>query len=265
MVNVDRASLHIHCVGEGIPIVVLEAGLGNDGSIWSEVQPEIGLFTRACVSDRAGMGYSTPAHRPHTNRQMAGELHMLLERAGLTGPYVLVGHSMGGMNVRLFASEHADEVAGMVLVDAMTEEESTRYYTLIPNAAMAEFKEGLRKLDEGLDFDTLMAGLADMGSSSRSIGDKPLVVLTRGKEDVRPGTSPEVAAQMLRAWQDMQAQLPRLSSNSAHIVAPNSSHFIQADAPKLVVAAVHEVVQAARTHARVNENALSTIAAEDAR
>jgi pimeloyl-ACP methyl ester carboxylesterase len=229
------------------------------------VQPQIGRFTRACAYDRAGMGYSSgAAPSPHTNRRMARELHALLGRAGLGSPYVLVGHSMGGINVRLFASEHFDEVAGMVLVDAMTDEQPSRYWALIPDSDMAEFRAGLSRLHEGLDFDSLVAGFAEMRASSRSIGDKPLVILTRGKEEMLPGGSPEHTARMLGVWHEMQADLSHLSTNAVQIVAENSRHFIQWDAPRLVVASVREVVGASRTHARVNGSILSSLAHESA-
>ncbi len=255
-------SLHIHCVGVGAPTVVLDAGLGGDGSVWNEVLPEVGRLTRACAYDRAGMGYSHGAPpRPHTNRQMARELHSLLEIAGLEGPYVLVGHSMGGINVRLFASEHESDVAGMVLVDATVD--PLRTWSLMPEAELAAARAGMLKLHEGLDFDTFVAGAVEMRTSSRSLGDKPLVVLTRGKDDAPPSTSPELAATMLRVWQELQSELPKLSTNSAHVVAPNSRHFIQWDAPKLVVGAIHEVVTASRMHSRVNGSLLTALASDD--
>jgi pimeloyl-ACP methyl ester carboxylesterase len=254
-------ALHIHCVGRGTPVVVLDAGLGDDGSIWSDVLPEVGPLTRACAYDRAGMGYSSrPAPRPHTNRQMARELHALLERAEVVGPYVLVGHSFGGINVRLFATEHLDEVAGMVLVDAVSDEQPSRFWALLPESDMAQFRAGLSKLPEGLDFDTYVAGIADMRAASRSIGDRPLIVLTHGKEDAARGASPEQTARTLRVWQEMQAELPRLSTNAVDVVAANSGHYIQVDARPLVVAAIRQVVEASRTHGRVNRDGLAAIA-----
>jgi pimeloyl-ACP methyl ester carboxylesterase len=260
IVDVGGLSLHIHCKGDGVPIVVLDTGLGGDGSQWSDVQPEMGRFTRACVYDRAGTGYSSaPATKPHTNRQMARELHELLRRAGLGGPYVLVGHSMGGINVRLFASEHPDEVAGLVLVDATVDPVSMR--SLVSDVEMAAFRAELQRSPEGLDFETFATGAAEMRAVSQSIGDKPLVVLTRGKEDAAPGASPERNAQTLRLWQELQADLPELSTNSIHVVATNSGHFMQADVPELVVAAVWEVVDAARTHRRLDGRQLSLLAA----
>src|SRR5207248_10351394 len=89
VVDIGVTSLHIHCVGEGTPIVVLDSGLGNDGGVWGDVLPEISHFTRACVYDRAGMGYSSPpSSKPHSNRQMARELHALLGKAEQSALYV---------------------------------------------------------------------------------------------------------------------------------------------------------------------------------
>jgi pimeloyl-ACP methyl ester carboxylesterase len=192
---------------------------------------------------------------------MARELHALLERAVVPGAYVLVGHSMGGANVRLFASEHPDEVAGLVLVDAVGDETFSRWFVLLPEAMKADFRENLPNLSEGLDFDTYVAGIADMASSSRSIGDRPLVVLSHGKmEPPPPGTPADVQTRMDAVWVEMQAQLCHLSSNCAHVTDAKSGHFVQLDNPSLVVASVREVVDAARTHRRVSEKQLKSMA-----
>lgn len=264
LVDVGGVALHAHCVGAGAPVVVFDAGLGLDGSAWRDVQADVGRVTRACAYDRAGLGYSAPAKGPRGNRRMAREIFTLLERAGVRGPYVLVGHSMGGVNLRLLASEHPTEVAGMVLVDAMGDEQPSRYWGLVPEAELAGFRAALPKGPEGLEFATLVAGLAEMKASSRSLGDKPLVVLSRGKEDAAPGAPPERAAQMLGAWQGMQTELARLSSNSAYVVARNGHHNLMWDTPGLVVASVREVVEAARASRRVNRSALDPLADEGA-
>jgi pimeloyl-ACP methyl ester carboxylesterase len=121
LVDVGGFRLHIQCVGEGSPTVVLDAGLSGSSLDWSLIQPELGHTTRVCAYDRAGMGWSDPGPQPRTPRQIADELHTLLTNAGIAGPYVLVGHSLAGKNVRLFALSHPDQVAGMVLVDARGE------------------------------------------------------------------------------------------------------------------------------------------------
>lgn len=253
-------ALRIHCVGEGTPVVVFDAGLGNDGTIWRQVQPEVGKLSRACVYDRAGLGSSdSPTTLPHGNRQMARELYQLLKNAGQPAPYVLVGHSMGGMNIRLFADEHSDEVAGMVLVDAVGEDQPSRFWALLPAEHLAQFRIGVGKIEPGLDYDTFVASFADLRASRGSMGDKPLVVLTHGKESREPGMSPELAAQLAQAWREMQSELPALSSDSLHFVGRNSGHFIQMDEPRLVSAAVGAVVDAVRTRSPLDPEPLMSL------
>src|SRR5215207_8827824 len=121
LVDIGGYRLHIQCVGAGSPTVVLDAGLGGSSLDWSLVQSDLGSSTRVCAYDRAGMGWSDPGPQPRTPRQIARELHTLLTNAGIAEPYVLVGHSLAGKNVRLFAPSHPEEVAAMVLVDARSE------------------------------------------------------------------------------------------------------------------------------------------------
>lgn len=125
-VDVGGYMLHIFCQGEGSPVVVVDAGNGDYSLGWQLVQPEVAKLARICTYDRAGYGWSDPGPAPRTARQIAGELHTLLANADIAGPYVLVGHSLGGADVRLFASLYPGEVAGMVLVDAAHEEQLTR-------------------------------------------------------------------------------------------------------------------------------------------
>ena len=102
--DVGGFKMHIDCTGEGSPTVILESGLGDTYVSWRKVQPQIAKFTRVCSYDRAGLGYSDSSSQPRTSKVIAGELHALLKAAGIAPPYVLVGHSMGGYDVRLYAS-----------------------------------------------------------------------------------------------------------------------------------------------------------------
>jgi hypothetical protein len=121
LVDVGGHRLHPHCVGQGSPAVVLDAGLGGFSLDWDAVLPEIATSTRVCAYDRAGLGWSEPGPSPRSPQQFASELYDLLTNAGVTGPYVLVAHSISGKTARLFASQHPTEVAGMVLIDARHE------------------------------------------------------------------------------------------------------------------------------------------------
>jgi len=118
LVDVGGYRMHIYCTGEGYPAVILDSGLSDSSLTWYKVQPEVARFVRVCSYDRAGLGWSDPSPHERNSRVFAEELHTLLHHAGIPAPFVLVGHSMGGFDVRMFASLYRAEVAGMVLVDA---------------------------------------------------------------------------------------------------------------------------------------------------
>jgi pimeloyl-ACP methyl ester carboxylesterase len=126
LVDVGGSKLHLACAGEGSPTVVLEAALGASSVSWSLVQPEVARVTRVCSYDRAGFGWSEAGPQPRTARRIATELHVLLERAGIAPPYVLVGHSYGGVVARVFAHNYRTEVAGLVFVDPAHPEDWVR-------------------------------------------------------------------------------------------------------------------------------------------
>ena len=120
LVDVGGYRLHITIQGEGGPTVVMDAGLAHVSAVWNLVQPHVAAFTRVCTVDRAGHAWSEHGPLPRTSRQICQELHALLVNAGVEGPYVLVGHSFGGLNMYLYASLYPDEVAGLVLLDALS-------------------------------------------------------------------------------------------------------------------------------------------------
>jgi pimeloyl-ACP methyl ester carboxylesterase len=124
--DVGGFRLNIHCTGKGGPAVVLDSGLGIPAMGWDLVQPDVEKFTQVCSYDRAGYGWSDPGPLHRTSEQIAKELHTLLQNAGVLPPYILVGHSFGGFNVRVYNSLYASEVAGMVLVDSSQEDEDAR-------------------------------------------------------------------------------------------------------------------------------------------
>jgi pimeloyl-ACP methyl ester carboxylesterase len=127
LVDVGGYRLHLHCTGRGEPTVVLIAGSGDFSFDWSLVQPGVSRFTRVCSYDRAGLAWSDPGPTPRTMRQDAYELHALLRAAGIKSPYILVGHSVGGLIARVYGEQYPKEVAGMVLVDP-THEDTTLLY-----------------------------------------------------------------------------------------------------------------------------------------
>lgn len=118
LIDVGGHQLHLSCTGKGSPTVILEAMGPGWSPSWTLVQPEIAKITRVCSYDRAGFGWSDSGPLPRTGQRMAEELHQLLTRGGISGPYILVGHSLGGFIMRLFREAYQNEVVGIVLVDA---------------------------------------------------------------------------------------------------------------------------------------------------
>ena len=131
-VQAGALRLNIECSGHGVPTVILDSGMGVPAVGWAMVQPEVAKFARVCSYDRAGYGWSETGPKPRTSLQIAKELGALLEASGEKGPYILVGHSFGGYNVRLFTSLYPADVVGVVLVDAEHGDEEKRIDQLLP-------------------------------------------------------------------------------------------------------------------------------------
>lgn len=131
MIDIGGYRLHIYCEGQGSPTVIMEAGLGNPGLAWTFVQPEVAKETRVCVYDRAGLGWSDPSPRERTAEVIINELHTLLDNADLESPYVLVGHSFGGLLMRLYAHMYPEDVIGLVLVDSYRFTQMEKYPQVI--------------------------------------------------------------------------------------------------------------------------------------
>ena len=274
--DVGGYKMHIDCVGKGSPTVILESGLGDTYVSWRKVQPQIAEFSRVCSYDRAGLGYSESSSRPRTSKVMAQELHSLLQAAGIAPPYVLVGHSLGGFNVRLYASLYRKEVAGMVLVDASHPDQDNRFPPELKNMEgtwlrEAEFLEfstpfGIPRLmglcDEEpvqraaeCNFHTAREGVAELKAFSESaaetaatgsLGDMPLVVLSHDPDKPSSELPPDLATPTNDVWEKMQEELAHLSSSGTQMIAKNSAHYIQIDRPDVVVDAVRKIVEQAR-------------------
>jgi pimeloyl-ACP methyl ester carboxylesterase len=276
LVDVGGLKMHIHCTGEGSPTVILDSGLGDSYVSWRRVQPDIAKFTRVCSYDRAGLGYSDPSSRPRTSRVIAEELHALLKSAGVAPPYVLVGHSMGGYNVRVYASLYRTEAAGMVLVDASHPDQENRFSPELKDMEgswrrEAEFLAysmplgvprllGLCDEDPGrraadCNFHSAREGLEEMRAFNQSaaetaatgsLGNLPVAVLSHDPDKPSAELPADLAKPTNQAWEKMQEELSHLSTRGTQTIAKKSGHYIQDDRPDVVVEAVHTIVEQAR-------------------
>jgi pimeloyl-ACP methyl ester carboxylesterase len=265
VVDVAGRSFHVHCEGTGAPTVVFDAGRGGSGRVWKFVVPEVRSLTRACVYDRLGNGYSAPAPPRHTSREMAEELHAVLAAAHLPGPFVLVGHSLGGLNIRMFVSAHPSDVAGMVFVDAPTDDMQKALWAILTPEQVQWYEAAMaRRGVEAYDLTAFRKSIAELHDAKRPLGDLPIVVLSRGRpyarDEVAPGATEEQARASDRVHQESEAALARESTNSALVIARESGHDIHFEQPKLVAESVREVVEAARLHAPVDAARLAAFA-----
>lgn len=274
LVDVGTHDLHLECTGPSTgPTVVLEPGAGEMSSILGWITPVVARDTRVCVYDRAGRGWSDAATRTQDGARIATDLHTLLHRGHVPGPYVLAGHSFGGLYVATFAARHPDEVAGMVLVDsaapavdATPPAPGSSYDAMGRLSAMvsASARLGLGRLYGHLSYGSLpprsqdearasaatashagstvdeYAAAASSMHQARSLEDfaaKPLVVLTAGR-----GHDGQ--------WMAAQNRMATLSSNSLHTVVAGASHASLIDHERdaaAVTRAIREVVTSVRT------------------
>ena len=277
LVNVDGRQFQINCAGSGSPTVILESGLGDILTEWQPVQAQISKFTRVCAYDRAGYGGSDAGPQPRTSRQIAVELHRLLQSAGERAPFVLVGHSFGGYNVRVFNGQYPNEVAGLVLVDSVQEDQ----YELLPSAwkqvgasqlsrwqsqatwMPLQIELGIARLrfrkllgaDSYLILQSkyLKARTSELeqieisGTQAHAagmIGDKPLIVLTGVQQDdaLKKALSAEDFVRFQQVWvRTLQPRLARLSTRGKQEILPDVGHNIPAERPEAIVKAVREV------------------------
>jgi pimeloyl-ACP methyl ester carboxylesterase len=268
MVLVGEHRLHLYCLGQGEPAVVMDAGLGGTSLDWVRVQPELAKYTRVCTYDRAGYGWSEPGPRPRSSDRIAEELHTLLRTAAVPEPYVLVGHSFGGYNVRLFASHYPEVTAGVVLVDAAHEDQVRRFreeggVNTAPRGQFVVFSSA--EIPDNMPYDVraLARSLINSSAAYQAVHDElvsfrrsaaqvrnagplpkvPLVVVSRGRA-VWPDTPK--GNRLERLWAELQDDLAERQTHVPHLFARNSGHYVQLDEPGVVVNAVRSVITSIR-------------------
>jgi pimeloyl-ACP methyl ester carboxylesterase len=273
LVDVGGHRMHLYCIGSGSPTVVLEPGLGGASSDLGWVVPAVARDSRVCVYDRAGRGWSDAAEGPQDAAQIAADLHTLLERAEVPGPYLLTGHSFGGLYVQTFAANYPDEVAGLVLLDSTAPKPGpalptrTESYSVLGRvsavfSAVAHLGAGrliaqasysslpphfrgearanastARYLGSFIEEFVAANTSAQQAASLTNLDGKPLVVVTADTGNAA-------------GWQAKQEHMATLSTNSSHRVAKATTHesllYDEADSAQ-ASQAIHDVIASVRT------------------
>lgn len=256
-IDVGGYKLRIRCAGQGTPSVIIDSGLGDPAASsggWRVVTSEIAKTTQICLYDRAGLGGSNPApgqyQSSRTSQDMVNDLHTLLVNANVAAPYILVGASIGGYNAHLYAGQYPKEVAGVVLVDSAHPDQWSEILAVLPpeepteSYALQNLRSSTNPLsnNENLDVNESAAQVRAI----KSLGDLPIVVLTRTPGLIFPDLPPDLSAKIDQIWQDLQIDLTGLSSNSTQMIATQAGHDIAADEPQLVIDAILKVISQAK-------------------
>ena len=286
LIDAGGHRLKVNCTGSGSPTVVLESGWGDVLVEWQAVQPQISTFTRVCSYDRAGYGESDAGPLPRTSLQIARELHVLLQSVGEHPPFIVVGHSFGGYNVRVFHGQYPNEVVGLLLVDATQEDQ----YQLLPSAWKQMFVSELSRWQNLAKWMPLQISLgiarlrfekqlgpygylilrsnyikaraselqeiqtsAEEARAAGTFGNKPLIVLTGVQQDdsLKNALSPEDFASFQHIWvETLQPRLAQLSTRGKQVILSNIGHDIPAQDPAAVVNAVREIYEQTKWRGR---------------
>jgi pimeloyl-ACP methyl ester carboxylesterase len=287
MYVINGHQMHLNCTGEGSPTIVLEAGGGADSLAWSKVQPELSKTTRVCSYDRAGMGWSTPGPSPRDADAIVSELHALLQQASVDGPIVLMGHSMGGMYIRAYATRYPQEVTGLILVEGAAPLEEDResaelrahtaipkylYYSIVAISALGlERPAGYCTAEPGYEgptakmiaqlgcgklFSEMWREYSSMQQSGEETintgpyGDLPVLIFSRDPELDRRTSNlpPKLAIEDSVLWDQDQENLKRLSTRSRRIIAKGSGHQVPRDRADLINREVPIFIQQLRNN-----------------
>lgn len=261
---IDRFSLHVSCMGSGKTTVLFEAGLGGSSMEWIPVQKRVAGRVRACIYDRAGYAWSDPSPNPGHAQALSREADVMLDKIGVVGPLILVGHSFGGFVVRELALRRQADMLGMVLVDASHEKQLQKLEKLVgknmmprgnnffvspvevPEALPNELKRKIkafsrmRKTHSALHNEMrYFRESANQVSRDRVRVSYPVTVISRGLDLY---SSDALGKQKTAIWEELQEDLAALSSQSKRIIAVNNGHHVHTENPALVADAIFDIL-----------------------
>jgi pimeloyl-ACP methyl ester carboxylesterase len=285
MVAVDGHAMHMYCTGTGSPTLVLDAGLGDDWTVWNKVQPALSKTTQVCSFDRSGLGSSDLLPGSHDANTLADQLHALVGAAGITKPFVLAGHSIAGLYMRAYATRYPNDLAGLIFIDSSSPDQFSRLpkelSENIPNLtlqswmvrlgiarAMGQCSDGepgteavkgwvLANICNPSVVDAGIEEFRDIPPSNPEtrhtgpFGHLPILIFSEDPNQPLSDTtlSPEVMKQFSAIWNQMQEDLKQLSPDSRRIIAKGSGHYIELNRPDLINREVPVFIEQVRSGA----------------
>lgn len=233
MVKIHDCELYVEYIQQHSKSVtiIMDAGYGDDSTTWRQVADEVSKYANVLLYDRAGLGKSGTSTNRRTSKEMVRELHQLIKQLDIASPFILVGHSFGGVNMQLFASEYRDEVMGLVLVDTTPSDYRERF---LPTMSR-EFQNAYSKqfVREG-NYDEFMESLHQVKQANLDLSI-PTTIISAGKKDF-------YSAENQRLWNVLQKEMTGISSNATFVIAEQSAHYIQRDEPHLIVEAIRKLI-----------------------
>ena len=233
-VDVDGHGLQLLVGGQGSPAVIFEAGFGAGLGSWSKVQKDVAAFAQTVSYDRAGIGQSDQGPKPRSAKQLAIELHAALQKLGVKPPYVMVGHSFGGIYIRVFADMYPSEVVGMVLIDP-SQESFNDWLSKNEPARLKAMESDIARAGAGVqaEFAALDASYSQ-ARVAKVPGGIPVTLLSATEDETMP-------AEARRVWIEKHKEWLATVPGSKHIIVEKAGHFIQAQQPAVVIDAIKQV------------------------
>lgn len=263
LVDIGGRKLQLAVRGTGLPTIVIEAGMGEppiDSGSWTKVVDELSKSNRVVLYNRAGLGGSDPAAKlPRTSFDVANDLNALLTKAAIPGPYLLVGHSYGGLHIRIFASQFPGKVAGMVLVDASHPDQDQRWVASFGPPSPTEpesVKKARQFLNSRISSSANPESIDPRATSSqikgaRGLGDKPLVILTHSAAFKLDPSLPDDTLRRIEAvWTEIQNEFKRLSTRSTLLQSKHGGHNLPGEDPELVITGIRTALDQVKEKAK---------------
>ena len=239
-IDIGGYGLFVNCNGEGKPTVIFESGLGGpkerSKENWFQVKGSISKITRTLSYDRAGLGESDQSKQERTCLNQVHELHTLLNTAKVKGPYIIVAHSIGGFNARLFADIYPKEVAGIVFVDCSHENQLDDWMKYLSSKKIEDMRNQYASTEQTFDEMLLSAKQVKEIRKKDSLREIPIIVLTADHN------GSEIYEGEGKVWIKYQDDIASLSNKSKHIIVKNCGHYIQLEKPEIVIDAIKEII-----------------------